>query len=256
MCHNARYHCGGFAGMLNAGGSPALHQTMLELTYFSAFLVGLLGGGHCVGMCGGIVGAASLSLPGQRQPLGYLLGYNFGRIASYMAAGVLAGLVGASGFFLNHVLPVEKVLYALANIMLIVLGLYLAGIWQGVLVLERAGGRLWQHLQPLSRKLLPLRSTPQAFALGLLWGWLPCGLVYSVLVAALATGSALQGGWLMLAFGLGTLPTLLAMGMAAVRLKTLLQNLWVRRLSGLLVLGFGVIGLLRLLWPDSAAAIL
>jgi hypothetical protein len=100
-------------------------------------------------------------------------------------------------------------------------------------------------LQPLSKKLLPLRTTPQAFALGLLWGWLPCGLVYSVLVAALATGSAARGGLLMLAFGLGTLPALLAMGMAAVRLKAFLQNLWIRRVSGLLVLGFGLLGLLR-----------
>jgi len=223
------------------------NAAMLELTYFSAFLVGLLGGGHCIGMCGGIVGAVSMSLPGQRQPLGYLLGYNLGRIASYTVGGLVAGLIGASGFFLDHVLPVERLLYALASLMLIVLGLYLAGIWQGVLVLERAGSGLWRQLQPLSKKLLPLRSIPQAFALGLLWGWLPCGLVYSVLVAALATGSALQGGLLMLAFGLGTLPTLLAMGMTAVRLKALLQNIWVRRVSGLLVLGFGVIGLLRLL---------
>ncbi len=221
---------------------------MPELSLISAFLVGLLGGGHCVGMCGGIVGAATITLPGQRPQLPFLFAYNTGRIASYTMAGVLAGLIGASGFFLDHVLPVEKILYALASLMLVVLGLYLAGWWQGVLVLERAGGALWKRLQPLSKKLLPLRSTPQAIALGLVWGWLPCGLVYSVLVAAMATGSALHGGMLMLAFGLGTLPTLLAMGLAAVRLKRFLQNLWVRRVSGLLVLGFGAIGLARLLF--------
>ena len=220
---------------------------MPELSLISAFLVGLLGGGHCVGMCGGIVGAVTLTLPGQRPKVAYLFAYNGGRIASYTFAGVLAGLIGASGFFLNQVLPVERLLYALASLMLVVLGLYLAGVWQGVLVLERLGGILWKRVQPLSKKLLPLRSVPQAFALGLVWGWLPCGLVYSVLVAALATGSATQGGLLMLAFGLGTLPTLLAMGMAAVRLKGILQNLWVRRVSGLLVLGFGVVGLLRVL---------
>lgn len=221
---------------------------MPELSLISAFLVGLLGGGHCVGMCGGIVGAATITLPGQRPQLPFLFAYNTGRIASYTMAGVLAGLIGASGFFLDHVLPVEKILYALASLMLVVLGLYLAGWWQGVLVLERAGGALWKRLQPLSKKLLPLRSTPQAIALGLVWGWLPCGLVYSVLVAAMATSSALHGGMLMLAFGLGTLPTLLAMGLAAVRLKRFLQNLWVRRVSGLLVLGFGAIGLARLLF--------
>jgi sulfite exporter TauE/SafE len=222
---------------------------MPELTLFSAFLVGLLGGGHCVGMCGGIVGAVSLSLPGQRPHFGYLLAYNAGRIGSYTIAGMIAGLLGASGFFLHGVLPVEKLLYLLANLMLVALGLYLAGFWQGVLVLERAGGALWKSLQPLSKKLLPLRSVPQALALGVVWGWLPCGLVYSVLVVALASGSMAQGGLLMLAFGLGTLPTLLAMGMAAVRLKALLQKLWVRRVSGLLVLGFGMLGLSHLVIP-------
>ena len=209
-------------------------------------MVGLLGGGHCVGMCGGLVGAVTLTLPGQRPRLSFLLAYNGGRIASYAAAGVLAGLIGASGFFLQHVLPVEKLLYGLANLMLVVLGLYLAGLWQGVLQLERVGGVLWQRLQPLSRRLLPLRSIPQAFALGLVWGWLPCGLVYSVLVAALATASGVQGGLLMLAFGLGTLPTLLTMGLTAVHLKVWLQQLWVRRISGGLVLGFGLVGLSRL----------
>lgn len=220
---------------------------MLELTYFSAFLVGLLGGSHCAGMCGGIVGAVSMTMPGQKPQLGLHLGYNAGRIASYTLVGVLAGLAGASSLLLEHLLPVEKALYLLASLMLIVLGLYLGGWWRGVLVLERGGQAIWRHVQPLSKKLLPVRSIPQAFALGLVWGWLPCGLIYSVLVAALATGSAVQGGLLMLAFGLGTLPTLLAMGMAALRIRGFLQQAWLRRLSGALVLAFGVVGLLRLL---------
>lgn len=220
---------------------------MQELTLLSAFIVGLLGGGHCVGMCGGIVGAVSLSLPGQRSSFGYSLAYNAGRIASYTLAGLLVGLLGASSLILNHLFPVEKLLYLLASLMLVVLGLYLAGLWQGVLALEKAGSLLWRRLQPVSKNLLPLRTLPQAFVLGLVWGWLPCGLVYSVLVAALATGSARQGGLLMLAFGLGTLPTLIAMGMAAVRLKAFLQHVVVRRVSGLLVLGYGLLGVLRLM---------
>jgi sulfite exporter TauE/SafE len=220
---------------------------MLELSLISAFLVGLLGGGHCVGMCGGIVGAVTLSLPGQTSKIPYLLAYNGGRIASYALAGTLAGAIGASGLFLDHILPVEKALYALASFMLVLLGLYLAGIWQGLLMLERAGGVLWKRLQPLSKKLLPLHSPSQAFLLGLVWGWLPCGLVYSVLVAALASGSAFRGGMLMLCFGLGTLPVMLAMGITAARLKDLLQRGWVRRSSGLLVLGFGLFGLAHLI---------
>ena len=219
---------------------------MLELSLASAFLVGLLGGGHCAGMCGGIVGAVSLSLPGSRPRIGFLLAYNLGRIASYGAAGLLAGAIGASSFFLDHVLPVERVLYALASVMLILLGLYLAGIWRGVVVLETVGGKLWRQVQPWSKRLLPVRTLPQALALGSIWGWLPCGLVYSVGVAALATGSPWHGGELMLAFGLGTLPALLAMGMAAVRMRAVLQHVWVRRLSGLVVIGFGLLGLWRL----------
>jgi len=226
---------------------PALchNAAMIELSLLSAFLVGLLGGGHCVGMCGGIVGAVSLTLPGKHPRLAYLLAYNGGRIASYGLAGALAGLLGASSLVLNHLLPVEQGLYLLANLMLVALGLYLAGFWQGVLLLERAGGVLWRRLQPYTKTLVPLRSPWHALLLGGLWGWLPCGLVYSVLVAALASGSALQGASLMLAFGAGTLPALLAMGMAAVRLKSVLQQRWVRRVSGCLVLGFGLYGLWR-----------
>ncbi len=220
---------------------------MLELSLTAAFLVGLLGGGHCVGMCGGIVGAVTMTLPGSKPKWPFLLSYNLGRIGSYTLAGVVAGGIGASSFFLEQVLPIEKVLYALASLMLVLLGLYLAGIWRVLTRLEAVGGKLWQHIQPYSRRLLPARTIAQSLLLGTLWGWLPCGLVYSVLVAAIATANPLQGGLLMLAFGLGTLPTLLAMGMAAVRLKSLLQNLWFRRLSGLAIAGFGLAGLFSLL---------
>lgn len=220
---------------------------MLELSLTAAFLVGLLGGGHCVGMCGGIVGAVTMTLPGSKPKWPFLLSYNLGRIGSYTLAGVVAGGVGASSFFLEQVLPIEKMLYALASLMLVLLGLYLAGIWRVLTRLEAVGGKLWQHIQPYSRRLLPARTIAQSLLLGTLWGWLPCGLVYSVLVAAIATANPLQGGLLMLAFGLGTLPTLLAMGMAAVRLKSLLQNPWFRRLSGLAIAGFGLAGLFSLL---------
>jgi len=220
---------------------------MIELSLISAFLVGLLGGGHCVGMCGGIVGAVSMHLPQSKSKVPFLLSYNAGRILSYTFAGAIAGLVGASSFFLEHVLPIQHVLYGISSLMLIALGLYLAGIWHGVTYLEGAGKGIWKTLQPFSKRYIPVQTIKQAFFLGSLWGWLPCGLVYSVLIAAIATGSAINGGLLMLAFGLGTLPTLLTMGMAAVRLKTVLQNIWVRRASGLLVLGFGLLGLLRLI---------
>ncbi|MGD9787131.1 MAG: sulfite exporter TauE/SafE family protein [Sulfuricellaceae bacterium] len=219
---------------------------MVELSYLSAFLVGLLGGTHCIGMCGGIVGALSLQMPGQATPWRFLLGYNGGRIVSYTAGGFLAGAVGSGGLLLNNVLPVQLLLYGLASLLLIALGLYLAGLWQAVVYIERAGSWLWKKLQPYTKHFLPVQSVPQSFALGLLWGWLPCGLVYSVLVLALASGSALKGGILMLAFGLGTLPNLLAMGLFARQIKAFMQQKAVRTVAGLLVAGFGVLGLVRL----------
>ncbi len=225
---------------------------MLEFSLISIFLVGLLGGGHCVGMCGGIVTAVSVSLPqrsAQQSPQWhYVLAYNAGRILSYSLAGALAGAVGASSFFLAHVLPIEKILYGLASLMLILLGLYLAGYSAAVSRVEVLGQRLWRHIQPYSKRFIPLQTVAQAFGLGTLWGWLPCGLVYSVLIAALASGSPLRGAAIMLSFGLGTLPTLLLMGMAAVRFKQYLQQPWLRRASGYVVMLFGVTGLWHLLF--------
>jgi len=219
---------------------------MLESSLFSLFLVGLLGGTHCVGMCGGIVAAISLQLPGQGTRFSYHFAYNAGRILSYAVAGGIAGAVGATTLLLKGFWPVQLVLYGVANVMLVALGLYLAGIWQAVTRIERLGGLLWQRLQPFSKHLLPVRNPARAFALGVLWGWLPCGLVYSALISALASGSAVSGAAIMLAFGLGTLPNLIAMGLFAQQLQTFTRNLWVRRVAGLLVAGFGAWGLVRL----------
>jgi len=219
---------------------------MPEVSLISALLVGLLGGTHCVGMCGGIVGALSLQMPANVPQWRFHLAYNLGRLASYGAAGLLVGAAGASSLMLSGMLPVKLVLYLLANLLLIALGLYLAGLSHAVVQIERLGGVIWQHLQPYSKKLLPVKTVPQAFGLGALWGWVPCGLVYSVLVAAMASGSAASGALIMLAFGLGTLPNLLAMGYFARQLKGFMQHRGVRLSAGLLVAGFGVLGLYRL----------
>lgn len=218
---------------------------MLETSLLAVFLTGLLGGGHCVGMCGGIVTAMSFQA-GQAQPFTFHLAYSAGRIASYVAAGALAGLVGAAAFLSDTLYPLQQGLYLLAQGVLILLGLYLAGLNQAVLVLEKAGGGLWRRVQPLLARVMPVRSLPQALAAGALWGWLPCGLVYSVLVSALAAGGAAQGGLLLLAFGLGTLPNLLLMGWAAESLRGLVRKPWLRRLAGLSVAGLGVWGLVQL----------
>ncbi|MDP2833726.1 MAG: sulfite exporter TauE/SafE family protein [Pseudomonadota bacterium] len=219
---------------------------MPELSFLAVFLTGFLGGAHCVGMCGGIVAAISLQ-PGGRQPFTFHLAYSAGRIASYSAAGALAGLIGSAAFLSDTLYPVQQGLYFLAQVVLILLGLYLAGLNQSVLILERAGGVVWRRVQPLLARVLPIRSLPQALAAGALWGWLPCGLVYSVLVSALASGGAGQGATLLLLFGLGTLPNLLLMGWAATSLREWVRRVWVKRVAGLGVASMGIWGLVQLL---------
>jgi len=219
---------------------------MIEFSLLAALLAGLLGGGHCVGMCGGIVAAFSFRADGSTPPFRLHLAYNLGRLSSYVLFGALAGALGAT-LKLSGFVPVQTALFVLAQWVMIVLGLYLAGFNQWVLVFERAGGALWKKVKPLFQKLLPVQSLPQAVLAGMAWGWLPCGLVYSVLVSALAAGSATSGAALMLAFGLGTLPNLLGMGLFARQLQPFMQQRWVRRAAGLTVAGFGAWGLLALL---------
>jgi sulfite exporter TauE/SafE len=224
---------------------------MIEFSLLAALLAGLLGGVHCVGMCGGIVAAFSLRADGTHPPFRLHLAYNLGRIFSYALFGALAGALGAS-LKLAGFLPVQTLLYVLAQLVMILLGLYLAGFNQWVLVFERAGGALWRRVKPLFQKLLPVKTVPQGLLAGMAWGWLPCGLVYSVLVSALAAGSAPSGAALMLAFGLGTLPNLLGMGLFARQIQPFMQRPGVRRAAGLTVAGFGVWGLAALAWRAFA----
>ncbi len=216
----------------------------IDPPYLAAFLIGLSGGAHCFGMCGGIVGALTLGLPPTpghplRARLPYLLAYNLGRIASYMVAGALAGGVGAWAAHLLSVHRAQLGLQLLAGLFMILLGLYLAG-WSAALGrLERASGVLWRRIEPLGRRFFPVRTSLRALGIGLVWGWLPCGLVYSVLVWAVGAGGALEGALLLLSFGLGTLPALLAMGTAAATLAEFVRRPAVRRLVGTLVMLFG-----------------
>ena len=217
----------------------------IDATIVSAFVIGVFGGVHCFGMCGGIVGALSFGLPESarsrpRAAMPSLLAYNVGRIASYTVAGALGGGIGAVATNLMAVHQARLVLQLLAGAFLLALGLYLAGWWRGLARVEQAGGVLWRRLEPLGRRFLPVRSPSAAFGLGLVWGWLPCGLVYSVLIWSVSAGSAARGAALMLSFGLGTLPLLLAMGFSAAALSTWLRKSWVRALAGALVAAYGL----------------
>jgi len=218
---------------------------MNEFSLLAVLVVGLLGGVHCLGMCGSIVGIFTAQVPRDTARWPFHLAYSSGRILSYALAGALVGAIGQAGLLMRDVVPVQHLLFLLSSSMLVLLGLYLAGVWGAVRRLESAGAGLWKRMQPYTTKLLPVNTVPRALGLGALWGWLPCGLVYSVLVTALASGSAVRGALIMAAFGLGTLPNLLAIGMFWESIKSWVQSPRVRLVAGILVMGLGVYGLFK-----------
>ncbi len=222
----------------------------------AGFALGLASGVHCIGMCGGIVAAFSSQrsiVPivdgrgvAQRRPsLGRLSLFNLGRIGAYTFAGAVAGAIGGAGAYAAQAVDLQVGLYVIANVMLVLIGLYLAGLSPILARLEWLGRPLWRRIQPVAARFLPADTPLRALVAGSLWGWLPCGLVYGMLATAMAAGSAAGGALAMLAFGLGTLPNLMLAGLALSRIQRLATRPLVRRLAGALVLAFGLVGLAR-----------
>jgi len=210
---------------------------------FAALMMGLVGSTHCVGMCGGLASGIAGALPSarsSRQQLAVVLLYNIGRLSSYMLAGAL---IGSAAHWMLQLAALKSgmvVMRVLAGALMIATGLYLGRWWNGLLRLESLGGHLWRRIQPLAKLLLPLRSPWQALALGAVWGWLPCGLVYSALSWSLASGHPVNGALLMLAFGVGTLPAMLGLGIAAQQFRPWLQHQQLRQLGGVALIAFGI----------------
>ena len=210
----------------------------------TAFGMGLLGSTHCLGMCGGIAGALSLQTahaPSTKQSQNtlYALCYSLGRICSYGIAGILLGSLGlliADGMGEMGALSLRL----FAGLLLISLGLYLGGWWQGISVIEKLGGTVWKKLSPTTKRLLPINSPIKAIVVGSIWGWLPCGLVYSALIWASTAANPLHSGILMIFFGLGTLPALLLSGIFAQQLMGWIRKTWIRSASGILLVAFGL----------------
>jgi hypothetical protein len=213
-----------------------------SLTLSAAFVIGLFGSAHCVGMCGGIMGALAYAVPPEKRVpaklLPLLLCYNIGRILSYTLAGAI---IGATSWLLAGQFPLlGTILRFLAGLMLVAMGLYLANWWSVLRHLETAGSVLWKRIQPALSALMPVKSPLRALLVGTLWGWIPCGLVYSTLTWAATAGQWQQSAMIMLFFGLGTLPAVLATGMLLEGIKKLLQNRGVRSAAGILIIAFGV----------------
>ena len=201
-----------------------------EITVLTLFLLGFFGGTHCAGMCGGLSSAFALHLPPHIGRVWLILLMNLGRISSYTLIGALMGALSQAGMLLDHTRTLQLVLFAAANLLLLMMGLYLSGISAAAGKIETLGKPVWRR-----------------------WGWLPCGLVYNASLYALGSGSALKGALYLAAFGLGTLPNLLAMGIFASCLQRVLQNRRIRLAAGLLVCAWAL-WQLALLWRNHFSA--
>lgn len=216
-------------------------MTLFQPIVASALLMGLLGGAHCVAMCGGVVGVLCSACPGSTtKQLRFWIAYNAGRLASYALLG--AAFAGLGSLFAGSpALETFRIgLRAIAALCMLFVGLHLMGLPSVMSRLESIGAPIWRRLSPLTKRLLPLRRPHQALLLGGLWGLMPCGLLYGALVLAASAETPAIGASTMLAFGVGTLPVMIAMSALASRVSRALARGWVRRAAGCVVLAFGL----------------
>jgi sulfite exporter TauE/SafE len=212
----------------------------MNLDFFSAFVIGLLGSGHCVVMCGGIstMLTTAISDTSRHKKYAIIFAYNFGRITSYSLIGALVALTSSMAAK-NIGFPVA-ILKNIAGVFLILLGLYLGQWLMWLSRVEHLGKNIWRYISPHTKKFIPIKNIRSAFALGALWGWLPCGLVYSTLTWALASADVFNGALIMFFFGLGTLPALLSVSLGTISIKSLLSHALFRKLAALLVILYGI----------------
>ena len=238
----------------------------MTIDLFSAFIIGLLGSGHCLAMCGGITTMLTSAIgPSNNQPsqenttrgdipikvstskvncspqtfrVNLIFFYHIGRIASYCLIGAIVGFTGSIAAK-NIGLPIAG-LRLVAAVFLIFLGLYIGKWLLWLNRVESLGEGLWRYLSPLAKHVIPVDNRKKSLALGALWGWLPCGLVYSTLTWSLASGSSISGASIMLFFGLGTLPALIALSLGIGSIKNLLVNTTFRNTMALSLIAYGL----------------
>lgn len=202
--------------------------TWLEPAVLStAFLAGLLGSGHCFGMCGGI--AAGLGAMSRGRAVVPALQFNLARLVSYAILGMLAATVlsGVSGL-----VPIGRWLRVLTAVMILLIGLKFLFNFRGIEFIERGGAGLWKKIMPFAMKAGNRQDALGRVLLGICWGFIPCGLVYTVLMTAASTANPVSGAVTMLAFGAGTLPAMLGLTAAAPALSSFLEDKTVRRMIG------------------------
>ncbi len=204
----------------------------------TAFVTGFLGSAHCFGMCGGISGlfAINVNVAAMKTQFPKAIAYNVGRILSYAILGAAVAVIGKT--LVSGIPDIAAPVRFASGALIILVGLQLAFGWRILLPLETAGAKIWSKIAPAAKGLVPVESLAQALGLGLIWGWLPCGLVYSVLLLAATTAEPASGGLVMIAFGLGTMPAMLATGLSASKLAQFMSG---KRLgAGLLIVALGL----------------
>lgn len=217
-------------------------------SYFAAFVMGLFSSIHCIGMCGSIIGTLTLSLKpeirnNKSSLFPYVLNYNLGRITSYTIAGLIVGLAGATLALPFGLEQGHRVLQIISAFIMIGAGFYLAGWFPRFAYIEKAGSNIWKLIEPYGRKLIPVSNHTQAFLFGMIWGWLPCGLVYAALALAATTGDIIRSSMTMLAFGIGTLPAVIGVGIMTNTLTKLSNMKRFKQLVGLSLVLIALIAL-------------
>ncbi|TAN49622.1 MAG: sulfite exporter TauE/SafE family protein [Methylococcaceae bacterium] len=230
----------------------------LDQAFSSSFLValmmGLFSALHCVSMCGSIIGTLTLSLKPEirdqkTQLLPFVISYNLGRIASYTLAGLLAGIleqVLTSPFGEGHG---HRFLQLVSALVMTGAGLHIAGWFPRFAYIERMGAQVWRRIEPFGRRLLPVQTLQQAFVFGMVWGWLPCGLVYTSLALAATTGDVARSAFTMLAFGLGTLPAVVGVGIMTHWMVRLSRLQRFRTIAGITMIILAVLAAFPMLNP-------
>lgn len=209
-------------------------------SYFAAFAMGLFSSVHCIGMCGSIIGTLSLSLKpeirnSKKSLFFFVFNYNFGRICSYTLAGFLVGLAGTLISLPLGLDNGHRYLQLLSAFVMVGAGFYIAGWFPYFAYIEKVGAKLWSAIEPYGRRLIPVNNLPQAFLFGIIWGWLPCGLVYAALALAATTGDMSRSAMTMFAFGLGTLPAVMGFGIMTDTLAKLSRIHRFKQVVGLLL---------------------
>jgi len=210
-------------------------------SYLVAFVMGLFSSMHCIGMCGSIIGTLTLSLSpeirnNKKRLLPFVFNYNFGRITSYAIAGALVGAIEALLTMHLGETHGHRFLQLLSAVIMASAGLYIAGWFPRFAYIEKTGMLLWKKIEPYGRKLIPVKNLKQAYFFGMIWGWLPCGLVYSALALAATAGDASKSSLTMLAFGLGTLPAVIGVGVMTQLLTRLSRIKRFKEAVGLLMI--------------------